>query len=448
MPAAGGRQPERPPPAAANPAGPRIAVAVSGGPDSTALLHAVLRQSRCGGVQVHALHVHHGLQDQADAWQAHVADQCARWRRAGHALQLHVARLPGRPAPGDSVEAWARRERYAALAELARGCGCQHVLLAHHRRDQAETVLLQALRGAGAAGLAAMPRERHDSGIHWIRPWLEQPRRAIDAYLKRWRLAFIDDPMNRQPRFARSRLRESVWPALSDAFPDAEVALVQVARQAAQAAALADEWAALDLPLLINGDGGLDRAAWRALSPARRANALRHWLRGRGVDAVPDSLIERLLQELPAARAARWPAPGGELRLHADRLGFHAHATAAPPVRPPAVGRDLSAVGEHGLAPWPGRLQVRVAATGGVPADALRQAVLRGRLAGDRFQSHAGGPPRALKKQFQAADVPRWQREGPVIDTPAGVAWVAGLGTDARAQAWPGQPRVTLHWLP
>ena len=122
----------------------RVAVAASGGRDSTALLHATLRAAQPSGIEVLALHVHHGLHADADAWQAHVHAQARRWG-AG----FDTRRLAGQPGPGDSVEAWARRGRYQALAEMARAAGCDLVLLAQHQRDQAETFLLQAMRGGG-----------------------------------------------------------------------------------------------------------------------------------------------------------------------------------------------------------------------------------------------------------------------------------------------------------
>ena len=144
---------------------PRVGVACSGGRDSTALLHATARAAASLGLEVRALHVHHGLLPEADAWWRALEGRCRRWRRAGWPVAFCGARVPGRPAPGDSIEAWARRARYRALAELAQGEGITLVLLAHHRRDQAETVLLQALRGAGAPGLSAMPKVVVREGI-------------------------------------------------------------------------------------------------------------------------------------------------------------------------------------------------------------------------------------------------------------------------------------------
>ena len=169
---------------------PTVAVAYSGGRDSTALLHATLAAARDGGVEVVALHVHHGLSVHADDWLAHCERQCAAWAAAGQPVEFDSRRVGGSgPARGESVEAWAREARYAALAEISQARGIDLVLLAHHRRDQAETVLLQALRGAGAAGLAAMPRVMRRRGITWARPWLdvEPGASTVTCERMRWR---------------------------------------------------------------------------------------------------------------------------------------------------------------------------------------------------------------------------------------------------------------------
>jgi tRNA(Ile)-lysidine synthase len=420
-----------------------VAVAASGGHDSTALLHCTARMAANLGIQVHALHVHHGLQPEADAWQAQVAAQCRRWG----GITFHAHRVTERPAPGDSIEAWARRVRYQALGDLARQAGCGLVLLAHHRRDQAETVLLQALRGAGPAGLAAMPALLQRDGLLWARPWLDQPREAIAAYLRRHRLRPVLDPSNEDGRYARSRLRTRLWPALLAHSNDAEAALAAVARRAQEARSIVDEVAQDDLARVADAQG-LRIADWLRLNPARRANVLRHWLGGQTTSPRPETLIDRLLLELPQARAGRWPlAADAELRQHAGRL----LAVVKPPAA--AIGDpkpiDLSRAGTHPLPAWGGTLQVSPAAgSAGVPAALLRQAWLRPRGGGEQFQAHAGGVPRALKKQFQDAGVPAWQRGGPLVHAGGQLVYVPGLGLDARARQRPGRPRVTLQWLP
>ncbi len=299
----------------------RIGVAASGGRDSTALLHCTLRMARPLGIEVIALHVHHGLVAQADEWVRHLRRQTSLWACESGGLSLAVTRLEARPARGDSVEAWARKERYAALRDMARERGCGAVLLAHHRRDQAETVLLQALRGAGAAGLAASPKCAERDGLVWYRPWLELPRTAIDAYLQRWGLTHVHDSSNDDLRFARNRLRARLWPAITEAFADAEQGLTGVARQAQEAKLCLAALAALDGAEATERDE-LIVAPWLSLEPARRANLLRHWLRSLSQRALPDSLVQRLLDELPRARQGRWPWHDQWLLLRRGRLAL------------------------------------------------------------------------------------------------------------------------------
>lgn len=294
----------------------RVAVATSGGRDSTALLHCAWRAGRELGVEVHALHVHHNLVPEADEWQARVRAQCRRW-----CVPFATARLAGRPSRGDSVEAWARRGRYAALGVMARERGIELVLLAQHRRDQAETFLVQALRGGGAAGLASMPRQAWRDGITWARPWLDMPREAIESYVRRHRLRYVEDASNEDERFARGRLRR-LWPALHEAFADAETTLARAAGRAAWEADLLGEMAAADLACVQAGPGALAVAAWLGLSEARRVNVLRTWLAGMLPAPVPETLVRRLMVELPAVKRARWPAPGGWLELQRGRLAL------------------------------------------------------------------------------------------------------------------------------
>lgn len=422
---------------------PRVAVAASGGRDSTALLHCTLRTAAPLGVQVFALHVHHGLLPQADDWLAQVQAQSRRWGAAFAARRLQTT-----PAAGESVEAWARRERYRALAEMALDAGCDLVLLAHHRRDQAETFLLQALRGGGPAGLAAMPLQATRQSLLWVRPWLNQPRAAIEAYVRRHRLRHVDDSSNADPRYARNRLRLQVWPALLDAFPDAEGTLVEAARQAAHASALAAEAAAQDLPGVSDG-AGLKLMPWQALPPARRRNVLQAWLADVLQAPVPHSLLQRLCDELPQRRSGTWPAPQGELRLHRGRLARHAPAPVA--VAAPAVvdGLVLDRPGPLALPGWAGRFEVVGCTQGGVEASLLRQLRAAPRQGGERFHLTPRGLARSLKKQYQAAALPAWARQGPLLWLPDGrLLFAPGLGIDATLQAPPDQPQLALRWLP
>ena len=419
---------------------PRVAVAASGGRDSTALLHCVVRSAAGLGIEVVALHVHHGLVPAADAWLQQVRDQCRRWGAA-----FVSRRLEGRPPPGASVEAWARGERYLALAAMAREAGCSLVLLAHHRRDQAETWLLQALRGAGPAGLSSMPRQAWRQDLAWARPWLDQPRQAIDAYVRRHRLRFVDDASNANPRFARNRLRTAVWPALLAAFPNAETTLAEAALRAQEAAALASEVATLDLAPLRQG-AGLRVEAWQALPSARRRNALRAWLAGALAAPVPESLVQRLFSELRASGSGRWPAPAAEVRLHRGVLAMAMPLPLRQPREPATI--DLHRPGVWALPGWHGRFEVRAATEGGTLPDTLRSVTAREREGGESFRLAPRGRARSLKKQFQARGLAAWDREGPLLYTAAGdLLFVPGLGIEAGHLAAAGERQLTLSWV-
>ncbi len=423
-----------------------VAVACSGGRDSLALLHATIAAARPLGVSVLALHVHHGLIADADRWAAEVQSWCERWN-AGFACE----RLRGAPAAGESVEAWARRERYAALGRLARAAGAGLVLLGHHLQDQAETVLLQALRGAGPAGLAAMPHTVERDGLTWARPWLACTGAEIDDYLAPLKIAVAQDPSNTDPRFARSLLRHAVMPALRRAFPQADDALATSARRAAEARAVLDEVAAEDLAR-IGATEHLPLAPWRALSPARRSNALRRWLAAAAGTSVPQALLDRLLREASDDKTRRWPLDGGRvLRAWRGQLSVVAPARAAAATASAGASGTLSLLrcDRHGLAAWGGTLEVFATERHGVAPHRLAHVEARRRVGGERFQLQPAGVARALKKQWQAVGIPVEGRDGPLLfDASGRLLFVPGLGLDAREWAPPGVPQWGLRWHP
>jgi tRNA(Ile)-lysidine synthase len=415
----------------------RVAVAVSGGLDSTALLHCVLRASRGHAVCVQALHVHHGLQPAADDWVRHLRAQCRRW-----GVPLRVRRLDGRPALGESVEAWARRERYAALAALAHETGCRAVLIAHHRQDQAETVLLQLQRGGGARGLSAMPAAVEREGLRWLRPWLGLPRSAIRAYAERYRLRWVEDPSNDDPALARGRLRVS-W---AGPLAEHEAGFARAAQRAQEEAACLHALAGIDAAASTEGRA-LRVLAWGLLDGPRRANLLRHWFRACAGHGMPHTLLARLMAELPLATHARWPAPGGELQLHGGWLRFDDRAPVATYDAGP-LWLDLSRPGRDEMAQGAGAIVVAAVGAGGIAAERLEHVRLQPRQGGERFQADPGRPARGLKKQYQMRRVPAWDRGGPLVFAADGdLLFVPGLGVDARAVAAPGADQCTLQWI-
>lgn len=382
---------------------------------------------------------------------------------------------------GDSVESEARRVRYAALSEMARDVGADLILLAHHRRDQAETVLLQALRGAGVKGLAAMPADAERDGLRWARPWLHHPRQAIEAYVHQHGLQFVDDDSNADGRFARNRLRLAVWPALEAAFPQAEACLAASAGRVQDVLPVVDAWAeGLVASLLLDGVSavdatekgpGLDAERWAELSGAQRRLVLVHWYRGWRGQGLSAGWLQRLAHEVPGLvyrqHAAQWPEIAlalyrGVLRpLHPtlgvrgdDRgqglKGGRADAAAAVGAAWHA-GRDgvfnIHAPGDHVLGSWSGVLRVSEVAQGGVRPELLADVRALARCGGEQFQMGAGRPPRALKKQFQSAGVPEWSRTGPLIWAGDQLVFVPGLGVDARCLAPQGSPQWGLEWV-
>ena len=456
---------------------PRIAVAYSGGRDSTALLHVVARMATgmvrslhvtdtvgpthgpAAPLEVVALHVHHGLQPQADDWLAHCQAQCEAWTRAGLPVTFASRRLALCPGPGESVEAIAREARYDALAAMAREQGASLIALAHHRRDQAETFILQALRGAGADGLSSMPASIVRDGLTWVRPWLNEPREAIEAYVRQHGLVHVDDNSNTDERYLRNRLRRQVWPALKQAFPGAERSLSDAARHAQDGRECAEALARIDLATVTAPHQGraLDVGGLLGLSPARRRNVLRVWYRDQSGRVLPATATDRLCDELTVhTHGAQWPVPGQPgcvLRVHRDQLTLASRlpATASAAVTPVAATMDLSMpdATRFEITPWGGTLHLAPVTHAGVARALLREVRCVARCGGEQFQFAPGRPARQLKKQYQALGVPAWQRGGPLLYVGEQLVFVPGLGIDARVWAGRDEPdQVSLRWEP
>jgi tRNA(Ile)-lysidine synthase len=294
--------------AAALPAGSAsLVVALSGGGDSSALLAALTElaglrraQNPVGPLwRLRAVHVDHGLQPAAAAFRGRCEQLCAR---LGIALTIRSAAVAA--AAGVSLEAAARDVRYTAFADELGADEC--LLTAHHAEDQAETLLLQALRGAGLKGLSAMPVRRR-LGAGWqLRPLLAVPRGELEAYARDRGIVGVSDPMNDDPRYDRVYLRRSVWPALASRWPAAGIALSRTAAHLAEAQDLLDALALEDLSALRDGEA-LSIPKLRMLSPARQANALRRWLANAGVLPPSTARLSEALRQILDADADHQP---------------------------------------------------------------------------------------------------------------------------------------------
>ena len=286
-----------------------LGVALSGGADSSALLIACAE--RWPG-QVSALHVHHGLQAAADDFERHCRALCARLD-----VPLAVRHVDARPAAGQSPEDAARQVRYEAFLALAQASQAQaaikSIALAQHADDQVETVLLALSRGAGVAGLAAMPQHWQRGGLHWHRPLLRVAGAELRQWLRARGEAWIEDPTNSDERYTRNRIRARLLPVLAQTFPHFRDTLARSAAHAAQASELLLELAQADLaqvgtPPCI--------AALRELGHARQANVLRHWLRSCHATTPSAAQLAELQSQIAACRTR-----GHAIRLKVGR-GF------------------------------------------------------------------------------------------------------------------------------
>nr|WP_241011550.1 tRNA lysidine(34) synthetase TilS [Burkholderia sp. Ac-20392] len=421
------------------PSDARVAIAYSGGLDSTVLLDAAVRVA--GASRCVALHVHHGLSANADAWVAHAEASAARLGVAFESMRVDVPRDSGL-----GVEATARERRYAALDEMCERHGAATLWLAQHADDQAETVLLQLLRGAGIAGLAAMaPRYRPDgASVERVRPLLRLLRAQLERYATQYELAWIDDESNNDTRYARNALRIDVLPALAVHFPGFRDALGRAAQHAAAAQRLLDDLAELDFAVATRDDGqALSRDALVAFDDTRGANLLRFWMRRLGLPGASAARLANMMRQLRAtnvAHALRVDHAGQCLRLYRDVVYWEAGDSSEPADDGTGSPHPESMLAWDGqevwhLPGWRGTFVFAPADAGS--ADAVPEALLRGarlaaraRAGGERMRTSPGGPGRTLKNLFQERGVPAWQRDVPLLFAGDSLIYVPRLGVN------------------
>jgi tRNA(Ile)-lysidine synthase len=275
-----------------------LGVALSGGADSCALLVLCARQ---WPGQVVALHINHGLQAAATAFEAHTRSLCAALQ-----VPLRVRAVHALHQPGQSPEDAARIARYQGLVELAgEGEALQAVAVAQHADDQVETVLLALSRGAGLAGLSGMPSQWVRSGVQFHRPFLAVSSPDIRSFLAQECIPFVTDPSNADARYTRNRIRADLLPALEKVFPQFRDTFTRSAAHAAQAQEVLDACARQDLAVVLRANDGLPLVqSLQALAPARQSNALRHWLKST-YGVIPSTAQLQELQHQIAACVTR-----------------------------------------------------------------------------------------------------------------------------------------------
>ena len=431
------------------PAAP-LMVAYSGGRDSTALLHLVARlrdsQEPHFG-QPLALHVHHGLHPDADAWAEHCQRQCEALKVPCTVWRVQVRR------GGLGLEAAAREARYAALADAARQAGAAVVLTAHHLDDRLETFLLQWIRGAGPDGLTAMEGQRslgeEGSPVALLRPLLHTPREWLERYIERHALPFIEDPSNADTRIDRNLIRLRVMPELAGLRTGFRAAAERSIELIAEAAEVARSVARQDLETCTrdaaSGTLRIDRLA--LLPPARQAPVLREWVAQAGLRPPSRArLREAIDQALHAASDAR--------------VLVHRRARVAPASWAAVPGLASASTGHRACLAmaWGGEpAGATVGWNAGVPSNRRRRVRCRMAARGAAapaaphrrraLQTPSDPAVQAPKQLFQEARIPEYERAGlPLIWRDGRLIFVAGIGADARMLVADGD-RVRIEWI-
>ena len=421
--------------------GTRVLLGLSGGMDSVVLLDIFCRLRGDLNFALQVAYVNHGISPHASEWGAFCESLC---RKRGLPLEIIEVDIASHRHLG--LEGAARQARYEALA----ACAADVIVVAQHQDDQAETLLLQLMRGAGAKGLGGMLPERGMPGskTRLLRPLLDIPREDIERYARESLLEWVEDESNADVRLKRNFLRARVLPALEEGFPGARAAIARSAANLAEASLLLDQLAGEDRQRL-QADGGLSIAGLLALGDARARNVLRHWGEQQGLDWPGNSRLKELLRQLAGSRPdARTDVAVGawSFRVYRGNLYLqpvvHSHMAGVTDWQGEAV-LALPALG--------GQVRFMTANGQGISASMLEgQAVtLRSRQGGERLQPDCARPRRTLRNLFQEQGVPPWQRDRlPFVYCNDQLIAVPGIGEDCRWHARPGEPGWIINWEP
>ncbi|MCF6281715.1 MAG: tRNA lysidine(34) synthetase TilS [Candidatus Polarisedimenticolaceae bacterium] len=418
-------------------------VAYSGGLDSHVLLHAMAQISGHLSGSIQAIHVHHGLQTEADLWQQHAMEVS---RHLG--IELTPLRLNLQPVKGESLEAVARDARYRAIQTVV-GAG-DLVLTAQHQNDQAETLLLQLMRGSGPSGLAAMPALAPFNEAWLARPLLAFTRAELTAYAEQHGLCWIEDGSNADLRFDRNYIRHQLMPLIEQRWPACSATMARSARHCAEAQQLIGHLALQDYVQVQCGEAGkLSVVALNRLSPPRCRAVLRHWIE-RGGFRLPSTVqLDRIITEVLVAAEDRAPLvvwAGAEVHRFRDRLSI----SSPLPVHDPAATLAWSAVTALQLPAGLGVLSVEARMERGICADLWRHGSIevRFRQGGERCRRQGEKVSRSLKRIFQEVlQIPPWLRDRvPLIYINGELAAVAGYFVCEPFVVSPGEPGMNVCW--
>ncbi|OWW20859.1 tRNA lysidine(34) synthetase TilS [Noviherbaspirillum denitrificans] len=430
---------------------PRFAVAYSGGLDSAVLLHLASSYARVHGIELIAFHVHHGLSNNADAWLAHCERGCAAL-----GVSFDARRVSVESVDRHGLEQAARTSRYRALGDLSRLHGVHVLLTAHHLDDQAETVLLQLLRGSGLPGLSGMafcggaPALLGFDTPLLARPLLERSRAELEAFAVRHGISHIVDESNEDLRYARNAIRHAVTPVLNEYFPGYQHRLSRVAAHAQSAQRLLDELAAMDWQSCSAGSQ-LDLSCFAVLSQDRQYNLLRYWLSQNGM-RMPSTawLFEMRTQLLCASKDAQVRVVHPQCEVHTYRGRAYLVSHMPLPIETAKV-QAFRWQGQ-GRIPFPafgGELYFEGAAEG-VSSEWLMAQLLeiRHRQGGEKLKLSPGRPTRSLKHHYQDLNIPAWERQRlPVVFAGGRLVFAAGIGMSHLSHLKNPGSLIQMHWV-
>jgi tRNA(Ile)-lysidine synthase len=421
--------------------GRHLTLALSGGADSVSLLDILAQLRASLHFSLSAIYVNHQISPNAADW----AEFCARLC-AGYGIPLQAVKVDLKRQPGESLEEQARDARYRVFAEQQ----ADFIVLAQHLDDQAETLLLQLLRGAGAKGLSAMAELRtQDSGLRtaFLRPLLDVPRSTILEYAAMRDLEWVEDESNADISFDRNYLRHRVMPLLAKRFHGYRETFARSSRNLAESAQLLDDLARLD-GMIAMVDDRLRVEALRSLSEARAKNLLRYWLAQSGVRMPSAGRLENLLQQLCSARDdAQVRISIGDALIRRYRGEAYVETKAHAPQPDWAVTWALQEVLE--LPGSSGRLLFERAVGQGLSMARLTADLVTVRLrsGGERLRPDCRRPRRSLKNLLQEAEMPPWQRQRlPLLFSGEKLVFVPGIGAECEYQANQGEPGVVVKF--
>ncbi len=422
-----------------------LILALSGGVDSVVLLQILAQTSKQFAFNLSAIHIEHGISPNAKQW----SDFCQNYCDA-LGVPLTIFRLNIKKQPQVSLEAAARRARYT----IFRGLSADFIVLAHHLDDQVETLQLQLLRGAGLRGLAAMPVMRllsRAGNVKLLRPLLTISRNSILNYAEQNELKWVTDESNKDITYHRNFLRHQIFPLLEQCYPAYRETITRTSRHIGEAIQLLDVLAENDRQLvMVAGDIHIEQL--RKLDLLRAKNLLRYIFSQHDIIQPSTIKLEEILRQLWAATA------DNHLRLSFGEIEIRLFKNVVK-LLPKAKSLDQE---KDQLFYWHGEADWQIEQLGGVIKWSNRigagidskklmenPVIARLRKGGERFQPNCKRPRRSLKKFFQEAAIPEWERNSlPLLLSGDQLVWVAGIGIDCEFQALPGEPSLVPSWHP